>query len=503
MKTMLKKSLFTFFTFYTSLGLTQEFTLVENPGIIPVQWVWSSVTFADIDGDGDLDLFTGGAHPAATVGRLYKNDGNGQFTLIEDALFPKRREGSVTFGDVNGDGSLDMIISGAYQGFITKLFMNDGQGNFTPSNSEFVGTHQGDIVMFDYDNDNDLDIIVSGMSGSTTSELALYENDGLGNFTRNTSSGLEQFGLYFGRIKVADLNNDGHLDLITNGRLGISATGFQTRIFINNADGTFSLTPTPGISPNIKGSIDVADVNHDGNIDFIIVGNGPSTGGNPANGFVSELYLNDGNAQFTKVNDTPFIGMGDNPSVAFADFNGDGFPDIISMGRLFSATMENNNQEATLLYLNDGTGAYTLLEDTPFTAHTTGTVVCADVNGDQKTDVLITGVLTGNSSTAKLYLNDVDNTENEGGEGDGLFLQHALFINGSIYPNPTSEILHFKDFENEITKVQLYSENGALIFETNAIVNNQLSLNQLSKGTYTLTIKTTLGEQKVFKLFHK
>src|SRR5690606_40375345 len=94
---------------------SQNFTLDENSGILPVQRNWDEVAFEDIDGDGFVDLFTGGVTPSFwTVGRMYKNDGTGKFIVDDDETFVKKREGGLAFGDVNGDGFPDMIVSGAY-----------------------------------------------------------------------------------------------------------------------------------------------------------------------------------------------------------------------------------------------------------------------------------------------------------------------------------------------------------------------------------------------------
>lgn len=66
----------------------QNFTLKPTPDIVGLQY--SSVDFADIDGDGDLDLFTGGADPSYILtSRMYKNDGSGNLRYRTELLLSR------------------------------------------------------------------------------------------------------------------------------------------------------------------------------------------------------------------------------------------------------------------------------------------------------------------------------------------------------------------------------------------------------------------------------
>ena len=464
---------------------SQNFTLNANSGILPVQY--SSVAFADIDNDGFLDLFTVGTHPATPVARMYKNDRTGNFVMHDQATFIKKREGSSAFGDVNGDGFVDLIVSGSSEsGVETKLYLNDAQGNFTLSpSSNFIGTMQGDILMGDFDRDGDIDVICSGMNNSSTFILAFYKNDGAGVFSRDTNSGLEQYGMYISSLKTADINNDGYLDLVTCGRTSVSATSKGIRCFLNNTNGTFSLASTPNITA-LSGKVALADVNNDGTIDLLIAGNGDSTGGNPANGFKMELYYNNGQANFTLANNMPFTGVGDKLSMEFGDVNNDGYPDILCMGRKYSATIAGNNEQKAFLYMNNGAaGGFTLVENIPFTSHSNGTITFADVDNDNDLDVLITGINTGTTSTAKLYLNDL-NSLNVG--------THERSF-ATIHPNPIQDVLNIDLVSTEkIATLQLYTLNGTQIRHEN--LSNPLSavdLSFLSSGVYILALTSETG----------
>ena len=182
--------------------------------------------FGDIDNDFDLDIRT--ASTGTNNSRLYRNDGAGVFTL--DATVPADSSCySYDFGDIDGDGDLDLLGVNGGPGSTELLLTNDGNGNFTNASSQIspnLSQDDNDSKFFDYDNDGDLDLLI-GRLGSGGEKI--YNNDGAGNFTQVTGlitiisdSTLD--------IMVADLDNDGDLDIVTaQGESG----NFANRIYIN------------------------------------------------------------------------------------------------------------------------------------------------------------------------------------------------------------------------------------------------------------------------------
>lgn len=495
----MKKNLLTYFFLFSAFScFSQNFTLVEDSGILPVQRIWDEVAFEDVDGDGFVDLYTGGAAPNfVTVGRMYKNDGTGKFILNDDETFIKKREGGVAFGDVNGDGFPDMIVSGRYGspgGSLTRLYINDGNGDFTLDEaSSFVNVARGDFRMFDYDNDGDLDILISG-NGSEGVAFNLYENDGAGNFTLNNQSGLEQVGLNHAYVVIADLDNDGFLDIATNGSTSSSGGAFRTRIFRNNGNSTFSIMTQPAFNYNAAGAIAVGDIDNNGTLDLVFLGQAHSSDENPL-GFGSAMFLNDGNANFTLVENTNFIGHREDTSIALADFDNDGSLDLITMGRI--QITASSTAYATYLYMNDGQGNFTLVEDAPFTGHGFGEVTVADVNNDGNIDVLITGMGDGpgNTAVAKLYLNNVENVGID-------TLDYSKF---KIYPNPVQDILNVESLSNDkIKSFDIYTLKGSLVkhHQTDlSLINIDVSF--LSSGVYILSVTNDQGYVNRMKLIKK
>lgn len=117
-------------------------------------------TFADIDNDGDLDLFVASRNTETSYLQVYRNE-NGQYinetmvhNIVSDCF-------TVSVGDVDNDGDLDLFVPRSYQDYA--LFMNDGQGFFlerSGSGVEVTGEDARSASFADFDNDGDLDLMV-------------------------------------------------------------------------------------------------------------------------------------------------------------------------------------------------------------------------------------------------------------------------------------------------------------------------------------------------------
>ncbi len=164
---------------YTNNG-TGVFTEVVDT---PFEGIYEGVSqgssaFADIDGDQDL-FITGRNWQSHPVGKLYTNDGSGVFTEVSNTGLAPVQESSIAFADVDGDDDFDLMITGLSNGpSISKLYTNDGSGNFTEvANLPFDGFLRSALQFFDADGDNDLDLIIAGFSiTDNTYRTKLYRN---------------------------------------------------------------------------------------------------------------------------------------------------------------------------------------------------------------------------------------------------------------------------------------------------------------------------------------
>ncbi|WP_299671650.1 T9SS type A sorting domain-containing protein [uncultured Polaribacter sp.] len=141
----------------------------------------SDADFADIDGDGDQDLLISGRFASSDrEAYLYTNNGSGFFTLVTDTPFFGGNAGTVDFFDADNDGHQDVLISG-YENTegnrFTRLYSNNGSGIFTEKTSETItGINNADIAIGDVDGNGTKDIIIVGYS--TTRITEMYLNSG-------------------------------------------------------------------------------------------------------------------------------------------------------------------------------------------------------------------------------------------------------------------------------------------------------------------------------------
>ncbi len=187
-----------------------------------------SVDLGDIDNDGDLDIAYGDG-PAGTV-LLFINDGTGTFTDETAARIPFAPEGCnrVLFADVDNDGDLDLFAP-CYGGGYDQLFLNDGTGHFsnvTETNIPYRNDPNQAAACGDVDGDGDLDFVVCGR----TLPIQLYVNDGHGMFTRAGTGVMPDLATDFRWVELADIDGDGHLDL------GASCVDEATRVFVGGSD---------------------------------------------------------------------------------------------------------------------------------------------------------------------------------------------------------------------------------------------------------------------------
>jgi hypothetical protein len=257
---------------YRNLGNSQFQRLTAAQFPVPQNLITFTTAWGDYDNDGFIDLFV----PTATSSfggvndLLYHNNGDGTFTRIINSIVTQDNQAgqSAIWGDYNNDGKLDLFAT-EVSGNRNLLYRNEGNGNFTKITNavSLEGGSSGGAVWADFDNDGYLDLFVGNFGGNSF----LYHNDGNGTFTKILNSPVIQDGESGGSVAV-DFDNDGWIDLVVP-----AATN---HLYHNNGDGTFTrVTTGPLVTtpfPNWGGnnSFASADVNRDGFQDLLLVDNG-------------------------------------------------------------------------------------------------------------------------------------------------------------------------------------------------------------------------------------
>jgi hypothetical protein len=253
-----------------SVLLTHIFRQIPNaldPGFLEAALSWQ-----DYDLDGDVDLFAAGVtarRGADAVQRLiWRNDGGLNFSPV--GLDPPLYEPAMAWTDFNRDGAPDLLLLGTtnrVDGY-TRLFLNTGTGILEESAVALPQVRFGAVAWGDVDQDGRADLLLGGVQrgarGNTNVVLLLRQDEagGLSEMARFES-------LRPTECFLADLDNDGLLDVIYHGISSSFPGDARTKIYLNRRNWTFH-DASPGTvagSEEIPRPLALGDFNGDGTLD--------------------------------------------------------------------------------------------------------------------------------------------------------------------------------------------------------------------------------------------
>lgn len=361
------------------------------------------VAAGDFNNDGWVDLYAIGGDDRPNL--LLTNLADGTFldTASEVGLDLFGKGSGPSFADIDGDGDLDLFIGSVDDG-VTKLFLNDGDRGFTDitaqSNLELPGNNVS-AAWGDYDKDGDLDLLISHWTVEETyGDRFLWRNNGDLTFTNvsietnlvwNSDRDLS-FAPGF-----ADINNDGALDVL------FVADGVTSAVFLNQPSlGVFEDITDDQISDRSGMGSAIADYDNDGDLDWFV--SSISRGTLDRNRiFGNRLYENQGQGYFVDVTESAGVREGHwGWGSCFSDFNNDGNQDIFHVNG-FSGQSNFFLTDPSVLFMSNGDGTFSEkavklgIDDTGMGRG----VVCFDYDRDGDQDIFIANY----DQPPKLYCN--------------------------------------------------------------------------------------------------
>ena len=434
-----------------------------------------SMSMGDVDGDGDLDIVAGNDYQ---VNRIYLGNGNGTFASGNNVDTPTNRTFAMSLGDLDGDGDLDLVTGNRNQ--VNRVYSGNGNGTFasgsdidTPTNDTYA------LSLGDLDGDGDLDLV----TGNNFQVNRVYLGAGNGAFA--SGSDVDTPTNRTISIALGDVDGDGDLDLVTGNQ------NQANRVYLGTGIGTFASGSDVDTPTNSTQTVALGDVDGDGDLDIAI--------GNYSQ--VNRVYLGNGNGTFASGSDvdTP---TNQTLSAMLGDIDGDGDLDIVI----------GNENQVNRLYLGNGNGTFAAGSNVDASTNNTRVVSLGDVDGDGDLDIVEAnrdetnrvyhnsgnkdGTLTASSTldessaitlpptadTVGEAVDLFDFTLTDGGGGDGLALSASQLVVNTSGTGPFAKVnwlLNGPDASNV---------SGTYSSGTNTITFSSLSISvaEGSNETYTL-----------------
>lgn len=295
----------------------------------------ASIIAADFNQDGRMDLAVTQAN--GNVAILLGN-GDGTFENPVDYPVGIGPEGLAT-GDFNRDGKLDLVVANAgfsnnkYSGSTVSILLGNGDGTFQAQKTYSTAVGPLSVAVSDLNRDGRLDLAVATAATFGATSILLGNGDGTFQASVNYVTSKDH-NAQAHSIIAADVNDDGDVDLVVADNAP-NETGTPTglAVLLGNGDGTFQppAIQSPGViidpaaAPNAVSQIAVADIDGDGKLDLIAVGN--------------QLSVQRGNGDGTFA-PALLYGTAGGTAVTVADLDGDGTLDLAIVGRALTVFLD-------------------------------------------------------------------------------------------------------------------------------------------------------------------
>lgn len=428
-----------------------------------------ALAVGDIDGDGNEDIFIGGAKDQPAI--LYQHKGNGTLNRIPFDLDPEMEDTSAVFFDADNDGDLDLMVGtggnevGQKDSYRARLYLNDGNGKFSKTGQTLPSTLKNISVIapYDFDGDGDIDVLVGSRSvvgtyGIDPDHLFL-ENKGDGTFTDATERlayDLKDAGMMTDAL-WADMNGNGKKDLVTVSEWG-------TPNLYKNSGRRLSKLPTS--LDSLSGwwnTVAAADLDNDGDMDLILGNQGDNVPYKASIENPMKLWINDYDNNGTleqiitqnyegkdyplhqKKEMTAQISSLKKQNLKASEYARKTVQELFPENVFKNTIQKQANTMLSVIAINEGGGKFTIKE---LPAHVQLSCVCgiscSDVNNDGNLDL----IMGGNNFEFKPQFSRLDGNYGSVLLGDGkMNFEWQDYENSGFFVR--EEVKHLKQFKDK------------------------------------------------------
>ncbi len=393
-------------------GVAVQHAYADSPDD-PISLVGAGAAGGDVDGDGWFDLYVVGGDAVRQY--FFRNRGDGTFVETAAELgidLVRQRMAGAGFADLDGDGDLDLVV-GTLNASGLAIFENRGASfvELARRTAVFPAGIYLSPSFGDFDRDGDLDLFTTHWPGLKSWNLDhLWRNLGGLRFEPATEAtgltihfepfddGFSDFVSWSFTGNFVDIDDDGWPDML------LVSDFLTSQVFRNRGDGSFVETTTPVIDDENGMGAAIGDYDNDGDLDWFVssIYDADNTGEGQWGASGNRLYRNRGDGSFEDATDEAGVRDGSwGWGSCFADFDNDGHLDLFHVNgwglgnwwmgkpaRLFMSrgdgTFVESAEAAGIADRNEGRG-----------------VVCFDYDRDGDIDVFI----SNNSGPTRLYEN--------------------------------------------------------------------------------------------------
>ena len=452
-----------------------------------------SLAVGDVNGDGNEDFFIGGAK--GQPGALYIHTGNGNASPKKIAVFEEDLEFedvAAAFFDADGDGDLDLIVGsggnnvGLERNYRARLYLNDGNGNFSKSKNELPSTFKNisTISPYDYDDDGDMDLFIGSRSvvgayGINPDHL-LLENMGDGTFnnvTERLGYDLKDAGMVTDS-KWEDMDGDGKKDLI------VTSEWDTPKIYKNTGRRLSKMNSSLDSLYGWWNTVEAADLDGDGDHDLILGNQGLNLHYKPTDYAPMKLYINDydNNGTIEQIMTIQENG-GDSPihqkrelteqlpslkkqNLKASDYAGRTIQQLFPKEVMDKSIVKRVETSASVIAINEGGGKFTIKNLPPrVQLSCVCDITCTDVNNDGNLDL----IMAGNNYEFKPQFSRLDASQGNLLLGDGKlgFTWQDYETSGFKIRDEVKYLKQFKDKNGKIYVIAAVNNKKPKIFALN------------------------------------